>query len=36
MLGTLLGAEDIMVSKSRHSSQSLGTLVGGQSERSED
>lgn len=35
MLGTLLGAEVIMVSKSRHSSYSLGTysLVGGQGER---
>lgn len=35
MLGTLLGAEGIMVSKSRHSSYSLGTysLVGGQGER---
>lgn len=36
MLDTLPGAEDIMGSKSRHSSYSLGTysLVGGQGERS--
>lgn len=34
MLSTLLGAEGIMVSKTRHSSYSLGTysLVGGQGE----